>query len=237
MGFKNRNTETEWMDLPNIKVEDLKLVFADINKVNRLLNGNKSTIDAVYRLIRKHPKPSYTILDMGCGDGAMLREIVQFGRKNQIAMQCIGLDLNEDALKIARSNALDYPEIRYVQQDIMNLEKSTYHCDILICTLTMHHFGNEQIPIFLEQFTQLAHIGVVINDLQRSRWAYYLFMVFSAIFIRTKTAKHDGGISIKSGFTKTELIAFSKNISEIKHEIHWKWAFRYVWLMRHIRLS
>ena len=237
MGFKTRNTETEWMDLPDTKKEELEQVLIDINRVNRLLNGYRCTLSAVNELIRDHPQRSYTILDMGCADGVMLREIVRYCRKSQTAIQCIGLDLNEDSLQIARANSRDYPEIRYVRQDIMSTEDADLQCDILTCTLTMHHFDNEQIPIFLKRFTELSRIGIVINDLQRSRSAYYLFKVFSTIFIRTKMARHDGGISIKSGFTKAELFAFSKAIPRAKHRIRWKWAFRYVWVIRHIRLS
>ena len=101
----------------------------------------------------------------------------------------------------------------------------------------MHHFSNEQIPIFLSQFTNLAKIGVIINDLQRSALAYYLFKGFSAIFIKTKIAKHDGLISIKSGFKKKDLITFSKDLSHSAHTINWKWAFRYVWVMQTTQLS
>jgi len=237
MDLRYRTTESELMDDPNMAIDTLRLVFKDINKSNRFLGGNTITLDNVCKLIKEFPKKQYTIVDMGCGDGEMLRELASYFKNMEIEVLLIGLDLNENALVIARELSVDFPEITFSKQDILTLKPLDFNCDILLCTLTMHHFSNEQIPIFLSQFTKLANIGVVINDLQRSALAYYLFKGFSTIFIKTKIAKHDGLISIKSGFRKKDLKTFSKDLSHTAHTINWKWAFRYVWVMQTARLS
>lgn len=226
------------MDDPNIAEEMLTYVLEDINRANLLLNGNKPTLSAVNKLIRDGIRKSYTILDVGCGDGTLLREVARWARRNNHSVICIGIDLSENALNVARKKSADFPEIRYAQQDVLDATfAANFECDILLCTLTMHHLYNEDIPKFLERFTKLARTGVIINDLQRSLFAYYLFKVFSAIFIKTKIAKHDGLLSIKSGFTKKELKRFSSNLKNVHHQIRWKWAFRYIWVMRTHRLT
>lgn len=237
LDFSTRNRDSELMDDPLVEDMVLKKVFEDINRTSRLLSGNNVTIGSMAKLVADYPQESYTILDVGCGDGTMLRKLVLWARKRGIKMECIGVDLSEKGLTIAKEMSEHFPEIRYLKQDILKLDPANLHCDILLCTLTMHHFLNHQIPVFLEKFGKLAHIAVVINDLQRSVLAYYLFKVFSLIFVRTAIAKHDGLISIQSGFTKSELIAFSRNLPLIAHDIKWKWAFRYVWVMRTKRLK
>ena len=235
--FSTRNTDAELMDDPLVEEKVLKKVFEDINRSNRLLSGNRVTIQSVAKLVADYPQESYTILDVGCGDGTMLRKLVLWARNRKIKIKCVGIDLSEKGLTIADEMSQHFPEIRYLKQDILNLEPAHLHCDILLCTLTMHHFLNHQIPVFLGKFGKLAHIAVVINDLHRSALAYYLFNVFSLIFVRTEIAKRDGLISIQSGFTKSELIAFSRNLPLLGHDIKWKWAFRYVWVMRTKRLK
>ena len=235
--FSKRNTETELMDDLAVNVTVLGRVFKDINRSNRLLGGNRITIKAVSRLIQEHPKNEYNILDMGCGDGQILREIVIWGRKRDLKLKCTGIDLNENALTLARKASMDFPEIEFKCQDILGNKSKDLSCDILLCTLTVHHFKNLEIPVFLKRFVQTAHIGIVINDLQRSAVAYYLFKGFSTIFIQTKIAKNDGAISILSGFKKAELVHFSKALPTVSHRIRWKWAFRYVWVMQKRRLS
>ncbi len=235
--FTKRNRDPELMDDCGVDGTMLRKVLDDIDRTNNLLGGNRITINGVELLMQEHRQASYTILDMGCGNGSMLREIVKLGRRLGIDIEAIGIDLSETGLDIAKAASSDFPEIRYLKRDILALAADDLKCDILLCTLTMHHFYDENIPVFLHQFTKLASIGIVINDLQRSPLAYYLFRGFSAIFIRTKIAKHDGLISIKSGFTKMELEHFAKELTSVKHEIQWKWAFRYLWVMRTQRLN
>ena len=237
LNFSKRNTEPELMDNPSVDEKVLSKVFQDINRSNRVLGGNRITISMLNELITAHPKESYTIIDMGCGDGCILRQVVLWARKREIHVECFGIDLSEKALAIARTKSADFSEIRYLKQDILTLDPRDLGCDILLCTLTMHHFDNQQIPIFLKQFVELAGIGIIINDLQRSPLAYYLFKAISVIFVRTKIAKRDGLVSIQSGFKKSELAEFSENLPSMVHKIQWKWAFRYVWVMTSERLT
>jgi ubiquinone/menaquinone biosynthesis C-methylase UbiE len=228
----NRNTDPELMDDPKVPEPILREVLEDISRVNRLLNGNRITVMAVYELIRENPQEMYTIVDMGCGDGQMLRQVADFCRKKAIQVKLIGIDLSEKGIQIAQEQSQGYPEIHFLRQDILTMQADKLLCDILLCTLTMHHFNNAEIPKFLEQFVKLTQIGVVINDLQRSKAAYYLFKLFSIIFIKTKIGRSDGLTSIKSGFKRNELMFFSKAIPNVYHSVQYKWAFRYLWLMR-----
>jgi len=227
-----RNTDTELMDNPNLEVHDLIKVFKDINRVNNLLGGSKISLNALWKLIKNHPKESYTILDMGCGDGYMLRETALFLRKRNINVKLIGLDLREDILAIAKEASIDFPEISYKKQNVLALQPDNFKCDILLCTLTIHHFNNEEILVFLKKFIAISKLGVVINDLQRSKLACYLFKTFRFFFLKTTIAKKDGLTSIKSGFLKAELQDFATQIPNVIHKIEWEWAFRYVWVMQ-----
>lgn len=234
--FSERNTQPELMDDFSVGIQNLRGVFKDINSVNRVLGGNHITVNAVAKLMQENPQIKYTIVDMGCGDGCMLRELAQYCKNEGITTRLIGIDLNEKALQLAEEASKEYPKIEYLCKDIIELEANTLSCDILINTLTMHHFTNNQIEAFLQKFIELSKIGVIINDLHRSPFAYYLFKLFSLIFIKTKIAKNDGLISITKGFVKSDLLTYAKKLPSVTHQIEWKWAFRYVWVMQPIRL-
>ena len=236
MNFKQRSEREEIMDNYDGSKETLKAVLKDITRVNKILGGNSITVDAVFRLIRENRKESYTILDMGCADGNMLRLLADKARKEQVVVKLIGVDLSENALDIAQKASDSYPEISYSKKNILSDDFSDFKVDIVITTLTMHHFKDADILEFIRQFIKLSAIGIVINDLQRSRPAYYLFQIFSLIFIKTKVAKIDGLISISKGFRKEELETFASALKGVSHTIEWKWAFRYVWVMRKMRL-
>ena len=236
MDFTKRSEALELMDDPMMDAERYREAYLDINRCNRLLGGYGITLNALHDLIKTHPKESYTILDMGCGDGQMLRKVAKFLKKREIKHQLIGIDLRDDVLDIAREKSIDFPEIQFVRQNILELDDS-YDCDILLCTLTMHHFTDANIHIFTKKFVSIANIGVIINDLQRSKMAYSLFKLFSLFFIKTDVAKYDGLVSISKGFLMPDLQEYASKLAEATHHIAWKWAFRYVWIMQPNRPS
>ncbi len=234
MNLANRSEAVELMDDPNMDAKKFQEAYLDINRCNKMLGGYSITIKAVLDLLKKANKDSYIIYDMGCGDGEMLRKLAKVLKRNKIDALFVGIDLIDSVLDIARSKSKEYPNIQFKKQDILSMD-ATAECDVLLCTLTMHHFTNEQIDVFAKKFLQLAKIGVVINDLERNWLSYQLFKLYSLFFIKTKTAKVDGLISISKGFRKKELYDFAKNIPNVRHKIQWKWAFRYVWIMQNNR--
>ncbi|MEY8021782.1 methyltransferase domain-containing protein [Muriicola sp. SD30] len=231
--FKERSREVELMDDLTLDQSQIKAVLADINKANKLLGGNRITLKAIQRLTKKFPRTKYRIVDMGCGDGSMLREVAAFCDGLGIKVELTGIDLNEKSLQIARHKSKSYSNISYFKGDILDLNAQDLHCDILLCTLTLHHFHEKEIEIFITKFTELARIGVIVNDLERNKIAYLLFKIFAAVFMKTEIAKKDGLTSIRSGFLKKELIAYSELLPNMTHHISSRWAFRYEWSFWH----
>lgn len=231
MDFSVRNKALEIMDTQRVASEVLEQVYKDIDTCNRLLGGEAITLRAVWQLIQQTPKASYTILDVGCGDGSMMRKLSRFLHARGVSHNIIGVDLKQDILDLAAQQSEGFPALSFQQGDILEAN-SSLSCDIVITTLTLHHFEEEKMDAFLNTFVRLARVGVVINDLQRSRLAYVLFRLFSALWLKTHVAKHDGLVSITRGFRKKELQEHAKKLPNVTHTIQWKWAFRYVWVMK-----
>jgi hypothetical protein len=83
-------------------------------------------------------------------------------------------------------------------------------------------------------FERNSRIGIIINDLQRSALAYRLFQGLCFVFRLNDMSREDGLTSILRGFKKSELKRFSENLNFKKYSIHWKWAFRYQWIIQKI---
>ena len=231
--FKKRSTEKELMDDLSLDEIQIKSILKDITLANKWLGGNSITIKALDKLFKEHPREEYTIIDMGCGDGSMLREVADHCARKHIKTQLIGLDLNEKSINLAKKSSRNYSNIEYTIQDVLTLKPEEFHCDLLLCTLTLHHFSEEQIHTFIKKFALLASIGIVINDLDRNKISSALFKVFSWVFMKTYIAKHDGLVSIKSGFTKNDFHNFSTAVPAMDYKVRWRWAFRYEWVLTH----
>ncbi len=228
-----RSEEAEIMDDFELKGEELEQTLNDLEKINKWLGGNKITLDGIQTLLKDTPeKDVIRIVDVGCGSGAVLREIANWGRTQKFDLKLIGIDANPYAVEIARRRSDYYPEIKFEALNIFSEAYKQQKYDIVLCTLTLHHFKNEEILELLNIFKEQSNIGIIINDLQRSKTAYVLFQAFCKVFINNEIARKDGLTSILRGFKKKDLKKLSKEIPAQKHSIKWKWAFRYRWILK-----
>lgn len=227
---KLRTEEEEIMDDFSLEGEELRDALDKIASINKLLGGNQLTLQGVKKLINS--KEEITIVDVGCGNGDMLRALADFGIKNNLKFNLIGIDANAFTIDYAMKLSKEYPNISYKCEDIFSEVFSQLKYDIILCTLTLHHFKNEQIDYLLKLFYKQSKIGIVINDLHRNIIAYRAFQLICFIFRLNRMSKEDGLVSILRGFKKQELIDFSEKNELKNYRIHWKWAFRYQWIIK-----
>ena len=224
---KYRSEQAEIMDNSNFQGKEMEFLLDDLKRVNSSLGGNKITIDGIKSLLKNHSnKEVVHIIDLGCGDGEMLRRCSDFGKQLGFTFKLTGYDTNEFILKEAENRSLSYPNIQFQKIDVFSKEIDFSKFHIGLCTLFLHHFKNEEIAILLEKLTTQLKLGVIVNDLERSRLSFVLFKVFSRLFLKTRTARNDGLISIARGFKKGELQNIMNRL-ETNYSLKWKWAFRY----------
>ena len=220
------------MDDLELQGPELKKTLKDLDKVNKWLGGNEITLEGIKKLIKdQRNEEPLKILDVGCGNGSVLKEVAQLGRQKGQKMNLLGIDANPYAVRIAEENSKNFPEIQFQVLDVFSEEFSKIKVDIILCTLTLHHFKDDEIVRLLQKFVEMSSIGIVINDLERSPVAYELFQLFCAAFINNKIAKDDGLVSIRRSFKKEDLERYGKELRVQKQEISWKWAFRYQWIL------
>ncbi|WP_124980435.1 methyltransferase domain-containing protein [Nonlabens xiamenensis] len=224
-----RSKEEEWMDHPGINPRELQAAVDDINTINSLLQGFKFTLNAVKELLAQYPKVPLHIVDVGCGDGAMLRYLHQHLDDERLSFT--GLDIAAASIEQARRMSPRDARLRFRESDIHQLREEHLGCDIMISSLTMHHFDEEQILSFLAQFKRLTSKAIIINDLHRHAVAYYLFKYLSPIFIRNEISRHDGLVSIASGFKKADFKRYADFLNCTTDRLTWKWSFRYIWII------
>ncbi|MDX1463142.1 MAG: methyltransferase domain-containing protein [Marinirhabdus sp.] len=227
-----RSTQDEILDDLDLKGPEMERMLHDLDVVNSWLGGENVTISGIEYLLAKAPSNrQITIVDIGCGDGAILRKLAEYGEKNGHDFKLIGIDANPNILDQAKNRSQDYANIEYGHHNIFSDAPIPHNYDIALCTLFLHHFDNEQIKSILKTLGHQSQLGVIVNDLQRNWWAFWLFRIFSSIFIKTRIARHDGLVSVARGFKKKELDQLSKSLSGYTHRISWKWAFRWQWIL------
>jgi len=186
------------MDQP-CSYEELRACLQDIGRVNRLTFGYRPTILWMEGLLKAHP-PSGTplrIVDVGCGDGEMLRQIDAWAAKCGIAVALTGIDLNPDAIRAARETTSQ--RIEWIVGDALT-RATTAEIDVVLSSLLTHHLTDSQVVQFLQWMERTAQRGWFINDLHRQRVPYRLFRLMARFTNWHQFVKNDGAVSILRSF-------------------------------------
>ena len=226
-----RSSATEMMDDFTLEGDMFRDTLDKLETINRLLGGNSVTIKGLKKLLKTQSKSKLIkILDLGCGNGDILRDVAKFGRNNNYRFKLMGIDANYAAIEYAKELSKNYPELSFETIDVFSegFKEQTY--DIILCTLFLHHFKNEELISFLKPTVQKATIGVVVNDLHRHRLAYYLFKLIG-LFIENKMVRKDGLTSVLRAFKRKDLETILRQV-HVPFSIQWKWAFRYLWIFK-----
>ena len=227
----HRSSEMEIMDDFTMEGVLFRDTLDKLEIINRFLGGNSVTINGLKNLLKNQSKnKTITIVDLGCGNGDILRDVAKFGRKNNYSFNLIGIDANLAAIEYAKELSKEYSELSFKTIDILSEDFKKQSYDVVLCTLFLHHFKNKELISFLKTTTNKATIGVVVNDLHRHKLAYYLFKLIG-FFIKNKMVRQDGLTSVLRAFKRKDLENIAKEI-KVHFSIQWKWAFRYLWILK-----
>jgi 2-polyprenyl-3-methyl-5-hydroxy-6-metoxy-1,4-benzoquinol methylase len=231
MNTQHRSKETEIMDDFNMEGQELKASLDNIAWINRILGGNKPVLKTIRQIAKAYKNETVSVVDYGCGNGDMLRAIASMGRKEGQHFKLQGVDANAYTIDYGKALSTSFPEISYACLNMLDSRFVMEPCDIILFTLTLHHFSDEEIRALLQEAHQKARICIVINDLQRSQLSYLLFGCLSTVFRLGSMNATDGRISILRGFKRKDLEQFSQKLQFKKYSIQWKWGFRYQWII------
>jgi len=226
----HRSKEEEIMDDLEMSGDILIDSLDKIATINQVLGGNQLTINGVMQLLKNHPQDKpISIVDLGCGNGDMLRALSKVAKAKGYQFDMLGIDANQATINYAEVLSKDYKDIKFIKQDVLSPTFNLVEYDIALCTLFLHHFEDEVACKLIESLEQNSKIGVIVNDLHRHPLAYHLFQLIT-LFVTNPMMKEDGKLSIRKAFKRKDLARFASRLKS-KSQIKWKWAFRYQWII------
>lgn len=227
--FSERSTQLEIMDDLNCQGEVVDQTLRELETINRWLGGNAVTLDGINHLLKSKKKAieTITIVDVGCGGGDILKEIADWGRRQQFDLRLTGIDANTNIISYAAKNCSSYPSIKFLSQNILQEEFQSSKYDIIVATLFTHHFSDGELIALFQSFNRQAKIGVVINDIHRHWLAYYSISLLTKVFSRSSMVQFDAPLSVLRAFKRTELESILERAGITNYKIKWKWAFRW----------
>lgn len=190
-----RSRQEEQMDAADLDPAVYERVLHDLARVNRWTFTAWPTIAFLNQAIGGAKR--FRLMDVGFGDGDILRAVARWARKRGIEAELVGVDLNEKSLAAARAATPPDLVIDYRAGDYLDQEGPF---DFVISSQVTHHMTDEQLLTFLRYMEQEARRGWLICDLHRHWFAHWGFPILARLLGVHRIVREDGQLSIARSF-------------------------------------
>ncbi|OWK29779.1 methyltransferase domain-containing protein [Sphingomonas mucosissima] len=200
MSLATRRDASELMDADDLDPAVYAAVVADLARVNTVTLAARPTLAFLGRLARGRSR--LRILDVGFGDGDMLRRIERWSARRGVRVELVGVDLNPRSEAAAREHTPAGSSIRWITGDYAELADQKW--DVIISSLVAHHMTQNELIAFLRFMEANAAAGWFVNDLMRHAMAHRGFPLLAWIARWHHIVRHDGTVSIARSFRPAE---------------------------------
>lgn len=221
MSLRTRSLALEILDQHDVDPVTMAAVLRDLSAVNTLTRARAPTLQFMRKIARRSPGP-LRVLDVGFGDGDMLRRLARWGRRAGVPLSLSGIDLASAAAARARTPA--WMAIDYRTGDLFDEPAGTH--DVILSSLFTHHLTDQQIVRFLRWMERSAVQGWFINDLHRHILARDGFTLLSAAAGFHPIVQADGRLSVARSFRRADWARLLR-AADVPGRITWHMPFRY----------
>jgi 2-polyprenyl-3-methyl-5-hydroxy-6-metoxy-1,4-benzoquinol methylase len=196
-------SEPELMDRPQPVSAELERDLQNLRQLNRLFGSYALVMKFMHRWIK--PAERLRIIDLATGSGDIPRRLIDYARSIGAAVEIDAVDQQLATLEIAKQLSADYPEISYRHGNILEW-KSAEPYDIVLCSLALHHFSNEDAVRLLRRARELSRGNVLVSDLRRGLLATVGVYLLTAFIFREPMTRYDGRASAARAFSYGEFL-------------------------------
>jgi len=215
------------MDAPDVDRQELEKALGFIRWVNRHMGGNAALIRWLDRWTKGWPKSKpITLLDVATGSADVPLAARRWARTRGLDLRITGIDLHQTTLDLAgehleQAEPQDADGIELVRGDALDLVDrfGVARFDFVHAGLFLHHLSELNAMNVLRQMDRVSRLGLVWNDLVRSR------VGFAAIHAMTigmpRMVQHDARVSVQAGFTRREAFDIAHRVGLLHPHYEW----------------
>jgi ubiquinone/menaquinone biosynthesis C-methylase UbiE len=215
-----REHAPELLDALHHDRAELEQSLDHVAEVNRRLGGSRAVLLALAQLDRARrdrtraqpptAPPCWTILDIGTGSADIPLAIDDWARRRSIPVHITATDRHPQMREIAAERTRGRDRISVAAADALELHYEDDAFDIVLLSLTLHHFERGDQVRVLREAARVARTAIVVNELERSLPSYLGARFLAATRWRAnRLTRHDGPLSVLQAFTARELRAIA----------------------------
>ncbi len=198
ISLRHRSDAAEQMDTGCLDFADYQNCLADLARVNAMTLTHRPVL--AWLSAEAKDLRSFSLLDVGCGYGDLLRRIDRWARSRGVAARLEGLDQHPWSIRAAQAAMPENAQIRLRAGDIFAY-KPDEPFDFIVSSQFTHHLADADLNLFLRWQERNAGRGWFVADLRRHWFAYYGFPLLARLASWHHFVRTDGQISIARSFT------------------------------------
>lgn len=200
-----RSEAPELLDAPTADQDALAANLHDLRQIDRYLGSTALTWRCLAPMLERLPRHTpVTLLDVATGGADGPYRLMQLAHHTGYHLRPIASDRLIEVLRLVRMSTNVMPLIRH---DALAIPLGDGAIDFVTCTFALHHFSPDAAIVLLREMSRVARCGVIVNDLRRSRVAYWGARLL-ALGPWHAMARHDGPLSVLRAYTPNEVRAF-----------------------------
>jgi SAM-dependent methyltransferase len=194
--------EPELMDRPDASPEELEAALTNLRELNRYFGAYRIVSHLLPRWIKRGDR--LRVVDLATGSADIPRLIADHARKVGAEVEIVAVDFQPSTLELARSLSAQYSEITCQCADVLTFQPNELF-DLVVCSLALHHFSEEDAVRLLRRCRELSRRYVLVSDLRRGALARIGVYLLTALLFRDRMTRNDGRASAKRSFSLGEL--------------------------------
>ena len=214
-----RATDPELLDL-GVSDADMAASLGDLRLVNRWLGNRGRLFRAMrpYLAARADGNPP-GVLDLACASCDFLSWLTEHA---PMPLMTTGVDLKWKHLRASADS-----DLFRVAADARALPFASGSFDVVVASLFLHHFATGEASQVLRECARVAARAVIINDLRRAHVPYVFGQIAFRVIFRSPVSVNDGLVSIRSAFTRDELVREFR-LAGLEAHVRFSWPYRLI---------
>ena len=180
----------------------------DLARGNRRLGGADLSARAIDGLAPG--RASIAVLDVGTGAADIPLALIERGRAAGRIVRVTGVDTRPEVLEAAavidpRVTATGELALHVADGRALPFPDSTF--EVVHASLLVHHLDPDAARALFAEMLRVARLGVVVNDLVRSRATWLGAWLLAHVATRNRLTRYDRPLSVRRAYSVAELTA------------------------------
>ncbi len=206
--MERRTDAVELLDGPLDDPVTLTANLRDLRRVNRWLGGVRLSADAINALAAH--RQELTLLDVGTGGADIPLALLARAKTRGRGLTVVGLDSRSEVLAaavLANPAAATTVGLQLQLGDGRSLPYPDRSFDVAHASLILHHLAPEEAVTLLREMARIARLGVVVNDLERSRLGWIGAWLIGHLLTTNRYTRDDAPTSVRRAYRADEMAA------------------------------